>query len=69
MLLQILFVWLIVSAVLFCALAVITPDRDLNRASPQWMLALAFLWPLLLLYFVIGWLIALFEILRGNGRA
>ena len=66
MLLQILLVWITVSAVLFGALAVITPDRDLNRASPQWMAALAFLWPLLVLYFLIGWLVALFEVLLGK---
>jgi hypothetical protein len=69
LMLQIIFTWLAVGSVLFCVLAAVTPTRDLNRASPEWMAALAFLWPLLLLYALIGGVLALVEMVFRNKRA
>lgn len=68
MLVQIVLIWLVVGAVLFCLLAVLTPNNELDRASLGWMAATAFLWPFILLYILIGAVIAVMEILFGNHR-
>jgi hypothetical protein len=69
MVLPVLFLWLVVGAVTFCALAALTPNNDLDRASPEWMAILALLWPIVVLFIIAGALLALIEILWRNKRA